>query len=427
MSAVLYQAVAEYVRNKRAGFHMPGHGGVADCELFASAPYDVTELDGLDNLLCPSGVIAQAEAMCAAAFGAQDSLMLTCGGTCGLHIAMRVLADYGDRVAVWGNMHASFTWGCMLAGLQCVYCTDKEQLDRVLADAQVCAVCVTSPDYFGQCADLAMLADAAHRHGKRLFVDAAHGAHFGLHPLLPKRAERYADLACVSMHKTLPVYGGGALLQIMDKRMSARARYWRNALHTTSPSYLTMASMDYAREWAQSQAEHAYGELIERITQMRLPAPFYRRESDDVTRVGITADGVDMYDIAMQLQARGIWVELACDDAIVCIATPRNADKLDLLRDALGQCTCRPRIERGLPKPCEQTDQNSGDIEWVELSRAVGRISAVPLGAYPPAVPIVRIGQRLNADTVQWLMQAHHTFGLQNGRCAVFVARQEEA
>ena len=57
--APLYQAVLLLNKKDKVRFHMPGHGGEGG-GLFASAEYDLTELSGLDNLLSPHGVIAEA-------------------------------------------------------------------------------------------------------------------------------------------------------------------------------------------------------------------------------------------------------------------------------------------------------------------------------------------------------------------------------
>ena len=60
----LYKAVLLLNKKDKVRFHMPGHGGDGG-GLFASAEYDLTELSGLDNLLSPHGVIAEAEKLLA--------------------------------------------------------------------------------------------------------------------------------------------------------------------------------------------------------------------------------------------------------------------------------------------------------------------------------------------------------------------------
>lgn len=81
-------AVEDYVRQKRIPFHMPGHkqGKGANKilqrlwgkKVFA---YDLTEVDGLDYVNAPLGIIADAEKLAAKAFGAEETFFLINGST----------------------------------------------------------------------------------------------------------------------------------------------------------------------------------------------------------------------------------------------------------------------------------------------------------------------------------------------------------
>ena len=54
---------------------MPGHSG-KDFYLFKANELDITEIEGLDNLLTSSGVILDAENLIAKAYGYKHSLAL---------------------------------------------------------------------------------------------------------------------------------------------------------------------------------------------------------------------------------------------------------------------------------------------------------------------------------------------------------------
>ena len=47
---------------------------------------------------------------------------------------------------------------------------------------------LVSPNYFGVCGELEKMVAIAHSFDVPLLVDAAHGAHLGFHPDLPKSA-----------------------------------------------------------------------------------------------------------------------------------------------------------------------------------------------------------------------------------------------
>ena len=206
----LFDALTQY-KNVKARFHMPSHGGVeiAGAEgLFASAPFDVTELSFSDNLAASAGVILQAERLAAQAYGAEETLFFTAGATDALRTALLCVKD--KKIAFLGDMHKSFHAARRLFSLDV---TDVSSLEEVESGG-FGAVCVTSPDYYGNVKDISAIAERCHKAGALLIVDEAHGAHFAFSPLLPESAVKYADFIIHSAHKTLPVYTGGAMLHV---------------------------------------------------------------------------------------------------------------------------------------------------------------------------------------------------------------------
>ena len=75
---------------------------------------------------------------------------------------------------------------------------------------------MTSPNYYGFCADIPAIAALCHEKNVALLVDAAHGAHFGFSPLLPIQPVD-ADGWVVSAHKTLCVSNQGSRMCIRDR------------------------------------------------------------------------------------------------------------------------------------------------------------------------------------------------------------------
>ena len=67
MPTPLYDVLRAYAARDPARFHMPGHKGVP---VLGFEPYDITEIDGADELFTASGIIAESEAQAGALFGA---------------------------------------------------------------------------------------------------------------------------------------------------------------------------------------------------------------------------------------------------------------------------------------------------------------------------------------------------------------------
>ena len=98
------------------------------------------------------------------------------------------------------------------------------------------ALVMTSPNYYGFCADIPAIAALCHEKNVALLVDAAHGAHFGFSPLLPIQPVD-ADGWVVSAHKTLYVSNQGSLI-FRGKKSKLDAFRLENNVHrfqSTSP------------------------------------------------------------------------------------------------------------------------------------------------------------------------------------------------
>ena len=207
------------------------------------------------------------------------------------------------------------------------------------------AVYLTSPDYLGGMAQIPALAQVCHQHGTLLLVDNAHGAYLrflqsSLHPL-----DLGADLCCDSAHKTLPVLTGGAYLHLSPTAPAQLASLAKSALGlfgSTSPSYLTLASLDLCNRYLAEGYPQRLAEAVERLAELRerLTAAGWRVEPSDPLRVTVAAPrGVTGQELAGQLRRQGVECEYADRDFLVLMATPENTpEELAQAAAALGQC-----------------------------------------------------------------------------------------
>ena len=138
------------------------------------------------------------------------------------------------------------------------------------------------------------LAQVCHQHGTLLLVDNAHGAYLrflqpSLHPL-----DLGADLCCDSAHKTLPVLTGGAYLHLSPAAPAWLAAMAKSALGlfgSTSPSYLTLASLDLCNRYLAEGYPQRLAETVGRLEGLRekLAAAGWQVESSDPLRVTVAA------------------------------------------------------------------------------------------------------------------------------------------
>ncbi|WP_430095744.1 aminotransferase class I/II-fold pyridoxal phosphate-dependent enzyme [Paenibacillus cisolokensis] len=280
--APLLEALLRYREEGNVSLHVPGHkngkayAGVQEADLLREVMrIDVTEITGTDDLHHPEGVIRQAQQLAADCFGAEESYFLVGGSTSGnLAMILTVCTAPGDLLLVQRNVHKSVLNGLMLAGAQAVFLQPETDAGSGLAVApseetvrqaleaypEAKGVLVTMPNYYGMGSDLKPLAAACHEHGVPLIVDEAHGAHFGLHPMLPESALSCgADAVVQSTHKMLGAMTMGAMLHVQGELLDRKLLRQRLAMvQSSSPSYPLMASLDLARRQLHAQGQDAF-------------------------------------------------------------------------------------------------------------------------------------------------------------------------
>ena len=414
--------------------------------------WDVTEISGTDNLHSPEGVILEAERAAAKAFGAEHSLFLVNGSTAGV-VAMMLLAKERGRILLDRDCHSSAISGAALAGAEVDFLLPRyhellgrsgvisaEDLDAALARTKAGAVLLTSPNYYGLCADLPALSKVAKKYGAWLMVDAAHGAHFPFSEKLPESPAGYADLWVNSAHKTLNALNQAALLHLGSGISLGRARQMLAMVETTSPSYLIMASLDWARHCA--AAPKTWDRHVERIMRVRgeidaLPGLRARYRDVigmagvadvDCTRVAIDTRGrgITGFEAARCLEQCGVVPEMAERGAVVLITSPSDPD--EWYTRLLGALKNLPegaeRFEHPMFVPLPERCMNIRDAvfapyEFLPLEQSQGRILSRSVGLYPPGSAIVTPGERMDAAQLKYLLagaqQGGELFGLAEG------------
>ena len=374
---------------------MPSHGGkrafTGAAGLYASAPFDLTELSFSDVLSESSGVILASERLAARAYGADHTLFFSSGATDAVRTALLCVRQ--KKIAYFGDMHKSFHAAKRLFSLDMIEIASLDELKK----GGYGALCVTSPDYYGKIKDVRAIAEACRKAGVTLIVDEAHGAHFAFSSLLPESAVKYADMTIHGAHKTLPVYTGGAMLHVKDG-FYLEARDARREVTGTSPSYLVLASIDYARDLFERKGEEYYAAVKRTIDRVKSKHPTVEvLPSDDFTRVVIERKNGGLA-LAAALERAGYYAEASDADRVVLIVTPFNDKHLD-----------------GVFAIAESFAGENA--KYPDISDIVGKVSAYDVGVYPPGVPLVKEGEVFSKEKVD-ILQANldRLFGTVDGK-----------
>ncbi len=410
----------EQAAKEHYSFHTPGH---------KAHGYDITELNYSDNLSCPQGVIARAERDIAEILGADGSYILTDGSTAGVLSMLYALKESGARkIAAPILSHKSFFNGCALLGLTPVlFETPTDVLPCKLSAADVCealagadALFLTSPDYYGNVADLSEIKGVCGSQGKPLVVDGAHGGH--LHADKNRYAGAHADMWVDGVHKSLPALTQGAVVSAKADFVEPLKRAV-GTFRTTSPSYPIMASVEYAVKYPPNKP------LQRAVTEWKQRKNYFY-QNDDYTKLCLfVKDGFEAERIAHSV---GIYPEFAERHLLCFYLSPAQTEE-DLHRlqgfvgelEKTGLLASEKELER-VPAPVLLQDIGGTAVEEIPLSEAEGRVCAEVCGLFPPCLPLLRKGEMITHEKITALMGAANRFGVENDKIKV-VAKCKES
>lgn len=396
-------------------------------------------------------MIRDAQAIAAEAFGA-DHTFFSVQGTSGAIMAM-ILATVGpgETVLVPRNVHKSVMAAIVLAGARPVYMAPEldenlgiahgvsvETVSNALnqhPDAR--AVLVINPTYYGVAADLKSIVEVAHRRGVPVLVDEAHGVHIHFHERLPLSAmQAGADMAATSVHKL-----GGSMTQtsVLNVREGlvkvGRVQAVMSMLHTTSTSYVLLASLDVARKHLATRGR----DLIERARVLANQARAQINEIPGLYCIGPDIIGLNSarfdYDptkLCVHVRELGligadvegilreefnIEVELSDLYNILAVVTFGDTEEdVEALVEALR--TISDRFYR--TRPAQQVrvrnpvipelamiprDAFYSPSESVPLADSAGRVAAEFVMVYPPGIPILAPGDYITDENIQYILE----------------------
>lgn len=422
----IYDAVNNYDALDASRFHMPGHSGVnVDGRLFKSAANDITELSFSDKLISPHGIIEQSEALMAETYGAKKVLYLTSGGTGAVFISISIIKNFGNTIVTDKNAHKSVYSAARMLGMNIIQANQEDMLDVCDREKNIAGVIVTTPNYFGKVVDVRELKKGLNMRKITFIIDHCHGAHYVFSSKLPDTYIPVGDLVICSLHKTLPVMTGGAMLAINDEELINYGIYHRMTLHSTSASYPILASIDFARAYMEVNGEGLYDMLFRRIDMIadELEDTIYRIiPTEDRTRLVIDCAGLSGFTVKEELEKEGIFPEMADNKRVVFILTPFNADRISRLITAFHKIKVTTPSGVDVPRFEHERANSSGSIEFVNLEQSIGRVAVNEIGLYPPGTPIVISGDIIDRKTIDILIDnREYIVGLVNGLVPVLV------
>ena len=430
----LKRALDEYIRQDYARLHMPGHKWASISPFGELMAYDVTEVEGTDSLFEDDGPLKELEEIFTRLYDTKGTVMSAGGSTLCIQAMLRMVAKKEDRILAGRNIHAAAVNAMALLGLEPVWVyPNRKQEERLIGEISpdeirsvlekekqagtldsLCAIYVTSPDYFGVMSDIRSIAQIAHEYGLPLLVDNAHGAHLHFlkeeyHPM-----QLGADLCCDSLHKTMPALTGAALLHTSDAKYCPQMKGAMTVFGSTSPNYLIMLSMDSTAAFLMQDGAERIQQTVTRCEELRQKARekgFVLPQHCDPMRLTLPLAGTgwDAQNFRKLLRKHKIMEEYLSDSGCVLLFSPFNREEdfkrtEALLDEVLIQnqpFTAFPIVPS--EKVMSLREAFLSPKESVPVEKAEGRIAAQVKITCPPGIPLVMPGERLHKEIIKIL------------------------
>ena len=473
-----YDQLKNYVWMAKDQWHTPGHSSgeslrgspwvndfyefmgehVFDADLSVSVPM-------LDSLMEPKGVIAEAQAMAAKAFGARRTYFATNGTSTANKVILQTLLAPGEKLLLDRNCHKSVHHGVVLSGANPIYLDSalnrkyglygpvpkKTLLNSIKKHPGAQALILTSCTYDGLRYDLAPVIDAAHARGIKVVIDEAWYGFARFHPeFRPTALEAGADYATQSTHKVLSAFSQASMILINDPGFREHLFRENFNMHTsTSPQYGLIASLDVARKQAMMEGYKLLSRTLELANEVRnlinSTRVFRVLELDDLLPDEVRHDGIRLDPTKVTIDISGcgytvddlqkllferynIQVEKSTFNTLTLLLTiGTTRSKLSRLYDSLMRIARENRAPRRLVQTPEipaftrlrylPRDAYYCGGELVPVfderervnKKLAGRICADQIVPYPPGIPVLVPGQLITSKIVDYIADLLHS------------------
>lgn len=469
MRPPIFDKLIKHVSRQRVKFCTPGHKGKIRMRTDNLCRIDIENIPRSDDEGGISDAIIQSQNEIAGIFAASKSYYLTNGTTAGIYAALASVCTPGDKVIVDPECDKAVINAITILALQPVflcrsYCSkygfnggiSTEKIEASISacpDAKI--IIVTSPSYYGVCANIKKLANCAHENNMLLMVDESFGAHFTFAKALPESAlECGADIVVHSVSKTLGGFNGTALLHLaetitppMQASIEANLDIYQGGNVSTSMLCAIENIIFYAFE--NSGKYNAVLKEIDRGKELILSKTdilwFDAEYANgcnisvvDKTKIVLNFSNIDILatDVYGVLSAKyGIEADYADEHNIVFSVTMYNTPSE--IRKLINSCLAICKLTTPTADVVEDSDEYTAELydegpkavmspykafygssEFVNIADSLGKICKKVIAKLPHGTPIIIPGEKINQDQIDavqaLIAQGVRLYGLDN-------------
>lgn len=450
MKPPIYNMLIKLVSKQKIKFTSPGHKGKIRMKTDNLCSIDIKsapQFSSADNVSC---AVRSSEAEIAGIFGASKSFYLCGGADAGIYAALASVCSPGDKVIVDPEcdkavINAITVLALVPVFLKRSYCekyslnggisTEKmETAIEYASDAKM--IIVTSPTYYGVCANIRKLCSLAHENNMLVMVDESYGAHFNFAKGAPDGAlECGADIVVQSLSKTLGGFTGSGLLHLAESinnvtlaTIEANLDIYQGGAMSTA--FLCASENILFYSFKNSDKYNVLYKEIERgkqIIDIKSDIRWFGVENgnvcdikqNDITKIVLNFSKVNItaYEAAeMLMNKHGIECDYADEDNIVFSVSLYNTatEIRKLVNSVLAISKMISAIENEDEKEVytpELFDEGPNAVmspykafycggEWVDLNASVGKICRKAISKMPHGTPVIIPGEKITSEQV---------------------------
>lgn len=233
---------------------------------------------------------------------------------------------------------------------------------------------------------------------------------------------------------------------------TTRIKHYLDMLQSSSPSYLLMASLDASRAYLASQTRHDLDRVMESVkavkevlSALNSATLIESNKQTDPLKITLKArPGYTTKAIETAFRSHGIYLEFITDQYLLFVHGLAPFTKLEKLQEAVNDLNhtlkkaaihdtmkvVRKKVRQPLTELAldYQTLRECQSV-FVSLEEAMNCIAAESIVPYPPGIPLVLKGERINQEAIRAIKQlivAQVNFQNQAISEGVFVVKEIE-
>ena len=417
--------------------------------------WDLPELPEIGSPLSQNGLISDSQRSFSEKFNTKRCFFGVNGASGLIQAGIIAMAKPGEYILMPRNVHISVIKVCAMQNIIPIFFNlefssetghyrpiTKKWFKKVLQNIdfeqkKIVGVILVSPYYQGYALDLKPLIEICHQKNLPVLVDEAHGSYFLFceNLNLPKSALRTnADLVVHSLHKSLNgltqtavIWYKGDLIKEDNLIKSI------NLLQTTSPNSLLISSCEESlKDWLNKESLSKYQNRImeaksifHKLTENNIPLV----KTQDPLKIILNTSkiGIDGFTADKFFYRNGLIAELPEIMTLTfCLGFSDQRDFIILFEKLWKKLNIFSRELENFkaPKPpfklIETPEMEIGKA-WrsstlsIPLSKSINKISGDIICPYPPGIPLIVPGERIDKARLNWIVaQSLHNEDLVN-------------